>query len=556
MRTLPKPLPDELLYSVLARATYRYGFWSPKQLLDLVYGRRTVAAVPDLPSNLLALAGATVEAWNMSVEELALRHTLVGYYTHFKGVVSRKSALVQMAFDGGSIHLQLGVCAGAARVPKRFRLCPTCHAYDIAAYGESYWHRAHHLPGVLVCHKHGDILLETDHSFHPPARHVYAAAPLAVNMSALAPLVPGLTRAREAQTVAAYSVHLLESTACAPSPRPDYRVVFENLGWRRGQGRLKEVQQAFLDFFGPDLFQASFTRTDCDPVAWLVDATRAPRRDMHPFKHVLLSVFLQGQADRTQGATPEPMARSGAKSWRVYADPHLRDTAVKLAGEGRTTNAVARALNVDWKTADRLLQPLPEVARVPERDVSVDRKRWEDLAHSKTGIGKKQMRTQAPALYARLYRNDRDWLLSQDSQAAYRQVNARRVNWKERDAIVEASVRTCVEQVLAVVPIRRASRSYVLGKLGLRALVAHRRLLLPRTCAALNELCETVEAFQVRRLATVLSRLPDTAPTWQILRTAGIEPCRFSDGARSLIHQATLKVRDLPQYGGANRGGA
>jgi hypothetical protein len=312
----------------------------------------------------------------------------------------------------------------------------------------------------------------------------------------------------------------------------------------------------FLDFFGLDLLQASFTRTDCDPVAWLADATRAPRRDMHPFKHVLLSVFLQGQAERTQGTLCESVTHARAKSWRVYADPNLRHAAAKLASEGRTTSAVARALNLDWKTADRLLKPIPEPTESAERDVMADRQRWVDLANSQIGVGKKRLRAQAPALYARLYRNDRDWLLAQRPQAVDRVVEARRVNWRERDAKVEASVRTCVAEVLAIVPVRRASRSYVLGLLGLRSLVAHRRALLPRTCAALDELCETVEAFQLRRVASVLRRLPDTAPNWQVLRTAGIEPCRFSDGARGLVYQASLMVRESIHHDADARGGA
>ena len=72
MRTLRKPLPDELLSGALASATYRYGYWSPKGFLDLLYGSRTVVAVPDLPSNLQVLAQTTQEAWGLSAEELAV----------------------------------------------------------------------------------------------------------------------------------------------------------------------------------------------------------------------------------------------------------------------------------------------------------------------------------------------------------------------------------------------------------------------------------------------------------------------------------------------------
>lgn len=536
MRTLPKPLPDELLYSALARATYRYGFWSPKQLLDLIYGRRTVVAVPDLPSNLVALARATAEAWQMSAEELALRHTLVGYYTHFKGSRCRRSALAHMAADGGSFHLRLGICAGAACVPKQLRLCPACHAADIAAYGEAYWHRAHHLPGVLVCHQHGDVLLDTNQPFRPPSRHVYAAAPLDLSLVTLRPVVHRLTRTREALALAARSVQLLDSPAHAPSPRPDYRGALQLRGWGRRRGRLQDLQGVFVGFFGADLLEASFARPDCDPVAWLADVTRAPRRNMHPFKHVLMEVFLRGHEAQVRAAHPGRPKK--VKTWGIYRDTELRKDAAKLASVGLTTHAIACALDVDWKTADRLLQPMSEDAESSCRDVAEDRQAWLDIQRSYPTLNKKQLRAKAPALYARLYRHDREWLLAQRVLPSERPVTERRIDWPRRDAEVEALVQAGVAKALRIQPARRASRSYVLGQLGLRALVAHRATLLPRTTAALDELCETVEAFQVRRLAAALTKLPESAPEWALLRAAAIQPRRFDDGARSLIHRA------------------
>lgn len=295
MRTLLKPLPDELLYSTLGRATYRYGFWSPKRLLDIVYGRRTVVAVPDLPSNLAAVARATQAQWRLTAEELALRHTLVGYYTHFRGARRRSQVLAAMAAGGGSLQVRLGVCAGAARAPKRFRLCPRCHRSDVAQFGEPFWHRAHHLPGVLVCHLHGDILVESEVPFRPTGRHVYQAAPNEVDFSTLQPLVVGLTRAGVAAAVAVRSFELLTADACPRPTAPDYRPRLAQSGWSGGRGQARRFRAAFVDHFGEELIRASFGREDSDALEWLGDVLRAPRRPMHPFKHVLMTVFLDAQ---------------------------------------------------------------------------------------------------------------------------------------------------------------------------------------------------------------------------------------------------------------------
>ena len=50
MWNFPTPLPDELIYSTVARAGLHHGIQSPKQLLDEVFQDRKVVATVDLPS--------------------------------------------------------------------------------------------------------------------------------------------------------------------------------------------------------------------------------------------------------------------------------------------------------------------------------------------------------------------------------------------------------------------------------------------------------------------------------------------------------------------------
>ncbi len=39
------------------------------------------------------------------------------------------------------------------------KVCPTCMEEEIEEYGDYYFHRAHQMPGVTVCHRHGTALL-------------------------------------------------------------------------------------------------------------------------------------------------------------------------------------------------------------------------------------------------------------------------------------------------------------------------------------------------------------------------------------------------------------
>lgn len=542
MQTLPKPLPDELLYSTLARATYRYGFWSPKRLLDVLYGRRTVVAVPDLPSNLASLEQVVRNHWQLGVEELAAHHTLFGYYTHFLGPRQRKQVLAAMASDGGSLQVRLGICAGSAITPRRFHLCRQCHAADITRFGEAYWHRAHHLPGVLVCHLHGEPLLESDVPFRPHGRHAYQAAPMACPFDELRPLVNSLDRPEVARALAVRSFELLTSDSRCVATTPDYR---PRLGqWAEGRGRARRFRDVFVGYFGEDLLLASFKRDDGDPLAWLDEVLRAPRRPLHPFKHVLMEVFLSGQGAVLQPRSDAQSATSD-KRWGVYRLPEMRQEAAALARLGLSTNAVAVALDVDWNTADRLLAPLPSPPASLLRDPEPDRRAWLEMAATRPGLGKKELRSAAPALYARLYRNDRAWLLAWKAPCPGRSVGVRRIDWQRRDQELEARVKRQVLRTLDDSPPRRASRNHVLCMLGIRAMVTHQGALLPRTMAALDSLCETVEAFQLRRLEAVfiqegMSGLPD----WKALRQARIEPRRLPDGGRGLIERARQCVME------------
>ena len=55
MLNFPVPYPDELIYSLVARAGIHLGLTSPKQLLDEVFANRHVIATVDLPNHLASL---------------------------------------------------------------------------------------------------------------------------------------------------------------------------------------------------------------------------------------------------------------------------------------------------------------------------------------------------------------------------------------------------------------------------------------------------------------------------------------------------------------------
>jgi hypothetical protein len=105
-----------------------------------------------------------------------------------------------------------------------------------------------------------------------------------------------------------------------------------------------------------------------------------------------------------------------------------------------------------------------------------------------------------------------------------------------RDLEVAQRVVDVIRAIKLESPPTRVTRSVVLGRLQLRSLLAHRASKLPRTTALLNEQCETVEAFQVRRLVAVFRNgSAGRRSDWAWLRAARINGARYPDGGATLL---------------------
>lgn len=528
---LPTPYPDELLYSVVARTAYRHGHWSPKGLMAAVFGDSTVLACPDLPCRLNLLGGVS---WGLNASDIALRYTLVGYYTHFLGAAERSRVLGLMAEKASYLHLRLGICASVVVAPKKFRICPLCAELDIRHTGETYWRRAHHLPGVLVCPVHSVPLWETTIPFRPVGRHehVYARAQF---LESGAPMLPKCRVASlELLNLAKAATGLLDAPVCDSGPLHDYRKVLAARGFVGASG-VAGIWRALLDCYGLEPMKALIRSGEVTrPPAWLYELIRQPRRPLHPLKHLLIEHVLSVCEARSNAKT-----ECSGKTWGIYKEPDLRRQALEHIQAGASVRCVARQLGVAWETANRLLLPQPEDK--PKFDMALlqaDRFTWLAVIRRLADAGRTQMRRLEPALYARMYRRDREWLMCH-GEPLKTKPGSPRVSWRYRDDALAKSVQRCAQAIKRQVPLRRASESYVLGTLGARAVVKHYGRKLPLTRAALVAGCESVEDFQLRRLiARVGVDGLRVMPVWRLMRVAGLNADRFSDKGSGLVARA------------------
>jgi hypothetical protein len=499
--------------------------------LKALYRDRGALAIPDIPSSLALLSEVSREHWGLGTEELALRHTLIGYYTHYLPPEKRTLAIRRMLRRHEHLHLRLGICSSGVRRTDFFRLCRSCIEDDVVRYGETYWRRSHHLPGIIVCATHGERLLVTPVAFRPPNPHEHSFAHATLLDRSL-PIAPDVRDLRIPLKLALQSVSLLDEPN-DPSGF-DFRSLMRRHGFAgRWNGR-DQFQAAVAEVMPTSLLRAMFTSLGPHGLpTWLDSVRRKPRRAFHPLKHLLVRLVLDHAPTIAERVTVGP---------RRYPsrEPQLRERALKLEAAGLTTRAIANELDVAWETASRLLQALPlrsETVKAPSRDP--DRAAWCVLLRDSPLLTRTQLRRQAPALFARLYRRDRAWLMRHNGAVAERSPT-KRVDWMGRDLEVAARVEAVIRDMRLESPPVRVTRSAVLGRLQLRSLLAHRSSNLPRTTALLKEQCEMIEAFQVRRLVAVFRNgsAGRSSGDWAWLRAARINSARYADGGATLLAAA------------------
>lgn len=166
---IPPPLPDELVYSALARAKYRLG-WATTPFSQRLFGGRTIIVRPHLCGQLDTVATTTAAAagWTRSAEQLRDRHTLFPLISPLLNDQHWPKCVAALHGDRVSRN-HVGVCRQILGVTPftLLKTCPTCRRKDRGDFGEAYFHGIHQVPGVWVCAIDGEALQECEVSAEP-----------------------------------------------------------------------------------------------------------------------------------------------------------------------------------------------------------------------------------------------------------------------------------------------------------------------------------------------------------------------------------------------------
>ena len=486
LRYFPVACNDELLYSQIAR--YHVHSCSPgfKQTIEELFGSRTVAAVVDLPAHLKQLHQHTHHITRQSLDNILLRQTLYPLYAPFLEPDLATMAKASMLSDyGGDIHTRAGIAASRIKRMTLLRVCPACHKEQLLRNGEAYWQRLFQVSGVVVCPVHRLPLQSTVIPYVPYNKHQFAPVPQQLTEQAHPVFSASVT---DKLVVIARDIQLLLDSKFPSLSHAQWTTRYSQLLSQKGLLKGKNVNQhdlheGFTHFWGSNVLKTlSCEVNPKDEHSWLTAMVRKHRKNNHPLLHILLYRYLAG------------------------VNAPLSD----LFSPCSTPINIA----IPQKSTGKNLTDLEE-----------NKARWLELQKEHPGDSAKQLRLHSPALYARLYRQDRDWLQKNTPhQKRIARVN-NRVDWQQRDQTIARSIIRQAKKYQHNEASPRISKKLLAQSAGYLSSIEKHLKLLPITEQVLNTYSESITEYQCRRIDRAVATLKkDNEPilSWKIYRKANI----------------------------------
>ncbi|MGO0309643.1 TnsD family Tn7-like transposition protein [Endozoicomonas acroporae] len=484
----PVPYPDELLYSIIARYGIHTGqSGNRKAILRDVFGTDTATAIPDLPSHLRYLVQHVGQVWQISEKDIIKRYTLAPFYLPFlKPDLAEKIVSSMNSNRGGDIHTRCGISAGALTQPAFFRYCPSCVQQQNEQFGESCWLRSHHIPGIDVCIYHSQELLSAKSYFHSRHKHLFSPAVREVTDQ---------TSAHVELKDIEIKLHRLYSSLMGLQKITGlsshqwtvfYKQLADQLGFKKGS---RVDHQSIRRHIENDWFGTCLNRSPqvAAHYSWLTQMFRKHRKSFHPIRHMMVWASLLPEV---------PVKTIFTRVSRLPAEPDKKGT-------------------------------FPLQVTQPTIKTREYRQAWLMLLKKYPDIGIKALRStgERGALYAWLYRHDRQWLMSHRPDKVVNHSKQGKVDygkWDEENVLALA----CAFKTLNKKSGRcRLSRTFLVKQLPRHVSVDKHLKKLPKTRQWLLGHAESIEDFQLFRVlnaAEELKRQNLPLKRWRLLRVAGI----------------------------------
>jgi len=497
--SFPEFYEDEILYSTLARHHVRSGNLSSKLTLQELFGSTTVTASMELPANINSLIANIPKYFSISAEELIHKHTLYPFYTAFLQE-NRANYIYNLMLgnQGSKIFTAIGATNKPIKSNNYLRFCPDCIKDDLVKYGETYWHRMHQVPGLLVCHKHRTILYDSSVDIHLRNRQTYISASMELGnkfyyneetLTFNSCIDNNIISVEKKQIInkslaLAQNINYILNHEISHKEDNYFRNLYVSKLIEKGLAERinliyqQDMLQAFKDYFGEDflnLTQCNFY-TDCSN--WVTTISRKHRKGFHPLQHLLFMQFLDVSAKD------------------VFEDR----IEVKLK---KKKNSII--INDDRNIAYRN-QWLEAIKNNPEK--------------SKTYI-----RDNYRSIYDWLYRHDKAWLNENSPKRKIAIHQKGRIDWGTRDKEYLQLVQEHTRLIKESDEKPERITIHLIGTKIKNSTILQKYLdKMPETKEYLMQKIESVEEFQVRRIKWAFENLAKDGLVrrWELIEFAGL----------------------------------
>ena len=162
----PTPLlmwrPEETLFSFASRYHHLAGQAHAEHTCRVLFGSRRGGIAHDLPDSIDEFVDRTRDHFRGDARAVIRDRTILPVYLPFKPVRLAEQAICALRGRGiGSLKYRLGMLTSGFRAHHPLKACLQCMAEDVDTTFAPYWHLPHQYPGVWICQKHGDALLQS-----------------------------------------------------------------------------------------------------------------------------------------------------------------------------------------------------------------------------------------------------------------------------------------------------------------------------------------------------------------------------------------------------------
>lgn len=297
----PLPHPEEIFYSICARAAERLAFTKSYALVEALFNSPQARANVAFPSRLRTLISNLPPGHTYTVDGIINDHSLVRFYEPFLPVGRSREIREMLARDERSLVYQIvGNIPAGIRDPAALRSCPLCDTEDEVKHGERYWHRLPQIAGIEICPAHEVFFNATTASRDLDRRgYVFESAQRHCDQQGARPIDPRNRQHQILLDLARDADWLLRHNDECPGIRSVRRLnqeLLQNRGYMSAGKRLIDFQtlhERFVSFVSEETLGVLQSALDPAPSrSWLRRLAREDDDVQAPIRQLLFVRFM------------------------------------------------------------------------------------------------------------------------------------------------------------------------------------------------------------------------------------------------------------------------